>query len=276
MGLKNDFIRDLAELKQRSALDGFSTVIEIGAQQLANELLRDTSSTDHLFDLFGQPHRQLGTPNFQGMVNGQEHLPEDAPSSRPLWEGIGFRYSALDFDGHRDSIAIDLNRDEVPKALKGSFDLAVNAGTTEHVANQDNAFRVIHDLIRPGGVMMHDLPAQGMMTHGLINYNPKFFWHLCRENGYEVLFLKVCSLTVNPVPENVLASNLQFSGHQHILVDTIPDFIIRAALRKTSDAPFVTPLDLPPIVKPAGPTNSMSERAISFVRTAIRRHAAPR
>ena len=249
MGLSSNFVADLTELKKRAALDGISSVIEIGAQQLSNALLRSKEATDDLFRLYNRLSQALGSPNFQGAINGLEHQPDDAPASRLFWESLGFTYSALDFDGHRDSIAIDLNRDFVPRRLRGSFDLAVNTGTTEHVANQDNAFRVIHDLVRPGGIMMHDLPAQGMMTHGLINYNPKFFWHLCRENRYEVLFLKVCSHPLNPVPANVLDSNIQFSGHQHISIESIPDFTIRAALRKTSNHPFVTPLDIPPITK---------------------------
>jgi hypothetical protein len=249
MGLSNNFVADLVELKQRNALDGISRVIEIGAQQLSNALLRAKDTTEELYRLYGLPPKKLGDANFQGLVNGSEHQPEDAPASRAFWESLEFTYAALDYDGHRDSIAIDLNSDVVPKLLKGSFDLAVNTGTTEHVANQDNAFRVIHDLVRVGGIMMHELPAQGMMTHGLINYNPKFFWHLCRENEYEVLFLKVCSHGTHSVPSNVLESNIQFSGHQHISIEAIPDFTIRAALRKKLDRPFVTPLDIPPITK---------------------------
>ena len=43
---------------------------------------------------------------------------------------------------------------------------------------------MIHDLTRHGGIMVHALPAQGMMNHGLVNYNFKFFWMLARSNGY--------------------------------------------------------------------------------------------
>jgi SAM-dependent methyltransferase len=267
MGIGNAFVGDLAELKQREALDGISRVIEIGAQQLSNLLLRETAPTDELFRLYGRSPPDFGSSNFQGLVNGLEHQPENAPASRAFWESLGFQYAALDFDGHRDSIAIDLNRDAVPKSLKGAFDLVVNAGTTEHVANQDNAFRVIHDLVRPGGIMIHELPAQGMMMHGLINYNPKFFWHLCRENSYDVLFLKVCSYTTNPVPQNVLDSNIQFSGHQHISIEEIPDFSIRAALRKKLDQQFVTPLDIPPITKTKQPASLIKKLRNYFAAT---------
>lgn len=261
MGLGNSFVVSLTELKRRDALAGISSVIEIGAQQLSNGMLRETAPTDELFRLYGRPLPRLGADHFQGTINGLEHQPENAPDSRAFWESLGFTYSALDFDGHRDSIAIDLNQDTVPRSLKGRFDLVVNTGTTEHVTNQDNAFRVIHDLVRPGGIMMHELPAQGMMMHGLFNYNPKFFWHLCRENSYTVLFLKVCSEASNPIPAEILDSNIQHSGHQYISIETVPDFTIRAAFRKNNPAsPFVTPLDLPAEVKMGRPAKGWLNR----------------
>jgi SAM-dependent methyltransferase len=254
MGLGHNFACDLLELKRRGAMDGIASVIEIGAQQLSNSLLRAPDVIGDLFQLYDRPVPALGTAHFEGAINGVEHQPDDAPPSRLFWESLGFKYAALDFNGERDSIAVDLNRNSAPWRIKGTFDLAVNTGTTEHVANQENAFRMIHDLVRPGGIMMHDVPAQGMMTHGFFNYNPKFFWHLCRENGYEVLFLKVVSHSFNDVPANVLASNLTFSDCQHVSIEAIPDFMIRAAFRKKNGRRFVTPLDLPQPTKtnPAG------------------------
>jgi hypothetical protein len=73
---------------------------------------------------------------------------------------------------------LDLNFDGngIPTEHKGKYSLVTNFGTTEHVTNQLNAFKVIHDLTMPNGVMIHEVPAQGMFNHGLVNYNPKFFW----------------------------------------------------------------------------------------------------
>jgi hypothetical protein len=47
-----------------------------------------------------------------------------APSSREFWTSLGFQYAALDFDGHRDSVAIDLNRDLVPEEFANTCDLS--------------------------------------------------------------------------------------------------------------------------------------------------------
>jgi hypothetical protein len=129
----------------------------------------------------------------------------------------------------------------------------VNTGTTEHVANQDNAFRVIHDLAKVGGLMIHEVPGSGMLTHGLFGYNLQFFWLLCRENAYEVIFLKIYSHPPVAIADNIFANNIQFSDAQHVSITEAPVFSIRAALRKKNDRPFVTPLDIPTITKTAKP-----------------------
>src|SRR5207244_461624 len=108
--------------------------------------------------------------------------------------------------------SLDLNRDAVPRKLRGRFDLLVNAGTTEHVANQDNAFRVMHDLTASRGLMMHTVPGGGQMTHGLFVYTPKFFWHLCRENGYEIVKLRMSPFGVGPAHPDVVQSNARWGG----------------------------------------------------------------
>jgi hypothetical protein len=252
VGIGPAAVKDLIHLKHTGALGGFDRVIEIGAQQLSNYLLGDSETMADIHRAFGSNPAAINEIAWSESKAGVlEHMPDDAPASRVLWEAIGFKYAALDFDGHRDSIAIDLNRDAVPKTMRGAFQLLVNTGTTEHVANQDNAFKVMHDLICKGGVMMHELPAGGMMNHGLINYNMKFFWHLARENGYEVLALRMSSWETNPVPQNIIDNNQHFHGDNDFLKTTsTADFMITAIFRKVSDAPYVTPLDLPPAIMP--------------------------
>jgi hypothetical protein len=251
MGLSSGFLADIIDLKRRGKIENVTRVIEVGAQQLSNAFLRDEQSLGELYRMFNKNRPDLGTPISEGYVNGLEHQSELNPSSRQFWETLGFRYASIEFDGHRDSIAIDLNRDSVPPKMRGAFQILVNAGTTEHVANQDNAFKVMHDLVGKDGIMMHELPAGGMMNHGLINYNMKFFWHLCRENNYEVVSLKMASCGANPVPTNIIDSNRQFCGDgRYITTDKVDDFMISAILRKVHDVPYVTLLDVPPEIMP--------------------------
>lgn len=214
MGIGVQVIADLLTLKKSGALDGCRRVIEIGSQQLANSALDAGDTLDELYERCSRPGVALGEPTVD--------FTTEAPPSRAFWESLGFEYAAVDFSGHRESLAVDLNSQSVPENMKGRFDLVINAGTTEHVANQDNAFRVIHDLAAANGVMYHEVPS-GSWDHGLINYTPKFFFRLMQYNDYRKLILR------ERRPE---------------------DMTIRAALQKRSARAFVTPLDVPPELVP--------------------------
>jgi hypothetical protein len=215
MGLRRKFLEDLITLKRLGALEGVRRVIEIGSQQLADCFLASTDLLDQAYQIFGGAKVDLGSPSCADFATS-------APSSLPFWASIGIEYATIDLDGHDDAIQLDLNTDQVPEKLRQQFDLVVNTGTTEHVANQAQAFRIIHDLTRTGGVMFHEVPA-GSWNHGLINYTPKFFLLLHKQNDYEQVYLRE-----------------RMEG----------DMFIRVALRKRLNREFVTPLDVPPEIMP--------------------------
>jgi hypothetical protein len=238
----------LTALRRSGRLPDRSSVMEIGAQQLSNSFLRAGAELTELYRLFDRKPIELGLPQATSTVDGMERQADTAPASRPFWESLGFSYNAVEYGGHRGVTSLDLNRDSVPFSLRSSYDLVVNAGTTEHVVNQDNAFRVIHDLTKVGGVMMHELPAGGMLTHGVVSYNPQFFWLLCRDNAYEVIDLTVAHAVDAPISNDVVQSNARYARSLNAIQSrlTVPIFLITAILRKSNRAAFVTPLDVPP------------------------------
>jgi hypothetical protein len=163
-----------------------------------------------------------------------------------LW--LGFDYASIDIDGSPGSIPLDLNYDDVPPEAKGGYDLVTNFGTTEHVANQLNAFKIIHDLTAPGGIMIHHVPTQGMFNHGLVNYNFKFFWMLARSNGYNVAEAQFFGGNVQYfLPDNIV----DFLALTHPVSAkmaggfTAADAGIQIVLRKSFEIPFVAPIDVP-------------------------------
>jgi hypothetical protein len=247
MGLSHHLLDELVALKSSHALDGARSVVEIGAQQLSNAFLRSSSALTEIFRLFDVPAPDLGAPiaaGFRGALELQSH---DAPASGPFWRALAFEYAAIDYSGEGDVRGVDLNHDSVPQDWRGRFDLLINAGTTEHVVNHDNAFRVMHDLVKVGGFMIHEVPVAGFPTHGLFVYTTKFFWHLCRENGYEVMRLEMVPVGQSAMPQDVIDSNRRWgrlppSGFE---TELIRDWLILASLRKLTDRQFVTPLDLP-------------------------------
>ena len=103
--------------------------MEIGSQQIADNMLEADELLEELYGLFGKPRIRLGDPS-------KDNFTALAPPAEPFWTSLGFSYAAIDYNGHRNSTALDLNTDEVPRDLRGQFDLVINTGTTEHVANQ--------------------------------------------------------------------------------------------------------------------------------------------
>jgi len=92
-------------------------------------------------------------------------------------------YMAVDLHGTPAAHKLDINE---PLPIEDRFDVVTNIGTTEHVFNQYQAFKSIHELTRPKGLMIHSLPNQGCFDHGFYNYHPTFFFDLCEANGYEL------------------------------------------------------------------------------------------
>jgi SAM-dependent methyltransferase len=104
-----------------------------------------------------------------------------------LFERAGLFYEAVDISSYPRTMVVDLNRGRLPFWKRSRYDLVMNCGTTEHVLNQLNAFRLIHDACKVGGVMYHGVPMAGDFSHGMFNYTPLFFVRLAEANGYEIM-----------------------------------------------------------------------------------------
>lgn len=103
-----------------------------------------------------------------------------------LFEKAGMRYDAIDIaDGYGTTI-LDLNHQPAPPDFVGAFDAVINFGTTEHLLNQYNAFKVLHDSTKVGGYIVHSLPCIGYTNHGYFTYTPRCMFDLAGYNQYEV------------------------------------------------------------------------------------------
>jgi SAM-dependent methyltransferase len=104
-----------------------------------------------------------------------------------LLERCGIRYLSFDIAEGYATQVFDLNSQSVPPRLAGTFDVVLNFGTTEHVLDQANAMRVIHDATKVGGHIVHEVPSQGWISHGFFCYTLRFFFDLAGYNEYEVI-----------------------------------------------------------------------------------------
>lgn len=239
----------LIHMRQAGYIPTDASVCEIGAQQLSKNFLLSAPSLETARTLFGvsRPWPFPAPPVATGPAAVLDTLDADAPFAREFWTWLGFDYASIDIDGSPGSIPLDLNYDDVPRRLRGKFRIVTNFGTTEHVANQFNAFKIIHELTAVNGIMMHTLPAQGMFNHGLVNYNPKFFWMLSRSNGYKWLHMNfVPGRAPAKLPDNIVNHMSQFVPNA---VDRMKEY--RGAdcgmyiiLQKIFDIAYVAPLDV--------------------------------
>lgn len=175
MGLGPPVIALYRQLKLLGAFDGVTEVMELGSQDCwcpQQKLMRS------LFDAFGRlppPPELLNTTN------------TSQQPARVLYEGLGIKYNCVDVDGRTGTLVLDLNFDPTPVEHKGRYGLVTNHGTSEHLLNQYNVFKMMHELTRPGGIMVHAVPFTVHLEHGFFNYQPNFFECLARYNAYENL-----------------------------------------------------------------------------------------
>ena len=183
-------------------------------------------------------------------------------SSAALWRALGRQLVSIDVVGSGDDFrCLDLNYDPAPVDLRAAFDFVTNVGTSEHILNQLNVFRVMHDLTRPGAVMAHAVPTGGYCGHGFFNYNLNLFTSLCKANGYDCLdsWISVEQETHGLRPDIIeflsgdhrMFRNVRAGADHPIVVfgDLAPRFKANDAslyvfLRRNSDAPFRVAVDV--------------------------------
>ena len=163
------------------SLSDIKQVVDLGAQEIH---MSEGDQISHPFrTIIRELCLTLGGPDLSS--EEVDSLAARA-SAGDLFERLNIRYKSLDTNAWYGE-PFDLNFDKVSDEDRGAYCLTMNAGTTEHLFDQENAFRVAHDLTRVGGLMIHSVPFVGNIDHGLFNYNPNLFSQLALQNSYELL-----------------------------------------------------------------------------------------
>ena len=100
----------------------------------------------------------------------------------------GFEHVSIDWNGLDGALGLDLRE---PIDLD-RFDMVTNFGTTEHVSEQEPAWRNIHNLTKVGGVIVSMCPMEGdWWWHGQ-HYPKKSFYNQFAElNGYRIDHMEI-------------------------------------------------------------------------------------
>ena len=83
------------------------------------------------------------------------------------------------------TIIFDMNNDS-PTKLKEKYDTVIDSGTLEHIFNIPRALENTSYLCKPGGQIIHALPANNFCGHGFWQISPELFFSLYSDkNGYQ-------------------------------------------------------------------------------------------
>jgi len=127
------------------------------------------------------------------------------------------------------SILHDMNN-PLPENLRQQYDTIIDAGTLEHIYNIPQALENCSLLCRPGGQIIHMLPANNNCGHGFWQVSPELFFSLyTNENGYRdtEVFLtymspqKEISWYRVKKPENGERINIYSSNEVYVFVRTV-------------------------------------------------------
>jgi SAM-dependent methyltransferase len=110
--------------------------------------------------------------------------------AEPFWEMLGaidlLVLDASDFEGAKQMCVHDLNQ-PIPDDLKGRFDAVCDFGTLEHVFNFPVALRSCLEMVKVGGHLFIQTPANNYFGHGFYQFSPELFFRvLSKTNGFEL------------------------------------------------------------------------------------------
>jgi hypothetical protein len=135
-------------------------------------------------------YRKLGLkpPAWVCDLGSQEMSQGIGGSAKDWMEHQGFEYTSIDFDGKFGALKLDLNVATWSDVPGQPFDIVTNHGTTEHIFNQSRVFRLMHDLTKVEGMMIHAVPTPKFgPSHGFYFYDETIFDDLKYANNYQIL-----------------------------------------------------------------------------------------
>jgi O-methyltransferase len=233
--------------------DGGISILDIGSSNLYSA---PQQGVEKFLERYGQAPVPDAHEFARRIASGSAYDPVSGGRNEvfagELFEKAGMRYESIDIAAGYKTTILDLNNAVLPNELRGAFDLVLNFGTTEHILNQLNCFRIVHDAAKVGGYIYHSLPAVGYVDHGYVTYTGRCFFDVAGYNEYELV---ACWFDGPSGGGSVLDSLNSYSSYFPSLKATlenlaateqgvrlrelrVPDVGINVVYRKTKDKPF--------------------------------------
>lgn len=218
-------LRILSVLLAKDYLNGKRSIIELGAKDVSEKL------SEIEFFMKKLKKDNIYSSMLPYIVNGRL-------SSRYIWESIGIdSYESIDlYDDNYNSLKFDLNKDFFEEyRFEKKFDIVTNFGCSEHVSDQIQVFKNIHNLTAVEGIIINSIPLRTYVDHSFYSYHPNFFYSLAKVNSYEIL-------------EAFLENRFIFTVFNYKTLNYLygisDDLYLTIVYRKTKDNPFVIPYEI--------------------------------
>ena len=134
------------------------------------------------------------------------------------------KVESIDFSDYEKATHVhDMNK-PIPENLRGRFDTILDFGTSEHIYNLPQVFENYSLLARPGGQIIHVLPANNFSGHGFWQFSPELFFSLySKNNGYAETEVFIADLTDESRWYKVLAPK---DGHRVNIESQSPLYVM--------------------------------------------------
>lgn len=126
----------------------------------------------------------------------------DGRVAKDIYEGLGVNHTSIDLNGRFGALPMDLSK---PIPIPNEFDVITNYGTVEHVENQFECFKNIHNMCRVRGVMIHGVPLiNNWPKHCRYYYTLQFFKLLAVHCSYQIMDLQILDQNYYKFPNNLV------------------------------------------------------------------------
>jgi SAM-dependent methyltransferase len=244
----------LERLRAMGLLPAGANILDIGSSNLYSATTAELHGFLSQYGLIEDSHINVF---IERLARGSKFGPDGVANESfvgELLERAGLKYLSFDIaDGYKTQI-FDLNRGILEERLRGAFDTVINFGTTEHVLNQLNAFRIIHDAVKPGGHIVHNLPCVGYIDHGFFAYTPRVFFDIAGYNDYELVYFEFQKPTQGKELYSIvrdyrqyfpsLSTTLESAANTELGSFVASDISVLVVFRKKKDLHFCIPLEL--------------------------------
>ena len=138
------------------------------------------------------------------------------------------KVESVDNSNYEDATYVHDMNQSLPPNLIGKFDTVFDGGCLEHIYNAPQALKNCSLFCKPGGQILHVLPANNFCGHGFWQFSPELFFSLySKNNGYDQTQIFIADLTNTKQwyqvkqPVNGYRVNVTSSNSLYVLVRTV-------------------------------------------------------